>query len=36
MREEDIGSLPITDQENLVGIITDRDITEGSAEGTVR
>jgi CBS domain-containing protein len=27
MREEDIGSLPITDDEKLVGIITDRDIT---------
>jgi CBS domain-containing protein len=27
MREEDIGSLPITDDEQLVGMITDRDIT---------
>ena len=27
MREEDIGSLPITDGEKLVGLITDRDIT---------
>jgi CBS domain-containing protein len=27
MREEHTGSLPITDQEQLVGIITDRDIT---------
>jgi CBS domain-containing protein len=27
MREQDIGSLPITDDEKLVGIITDRDIT---------
>ena len=27
MREEDIGSLPITDDEKLVGMITDRDIT---------
>ena len=27
MREEHIGSLPITDDEQLVGIITDRDIT---------
>ena len=27
MREADIGSLPITDDENLVGMITDRDIT---------
>lgn len=27
MREADIGSLPITDDENLVGVITDRDIT---------
>ena len=27
MREQDIGSLPITDDENLVGMITDRDIT---------
>ncbi len=27
MREEHIGSLPITDQEQLVGMITDRDIT---------
>jgi CBS domain-containing protein len=27
MREEDIGSLPITDDVNLVGMITDRDIT---------
>ncbi len=27
MREEDIGSLPITDDETLVGVITDRDIT---------
>jgi CBS domain-containing protein len=27
MREEDIGSLPITDEEKLVGMITDRDIT---------
>jgi CBS domain-containing protein len=27
MREEHIGSLPITDDEKLVGIITDRDIT---------
>ena len=27
MREEDIGSLPITDDERLVGMITDRDIT---------
>jgi CBS domain-containing protein len=27
MRDEDIGSLPITDDEKLVGMITDRDIT---------
>ena len=27
MRERDIGSLPITDDEQLVGMITDRDIT---------
>jgi CBS domain-containing protein len=27
MREEDIGSIPITDDEQLVGMITDRDIT---------
>jgi CBS domain-containing protein len=27
MREEHIGSLPITDEEKLVGMITDRDIT---------
>jgi CBS domain-containing protein len=27
MRKEDIGSLPITDEEKLVGMITDRDIT---------
>jgi CBS domain-containing protein len=27
MREEHIGSLPITDDEQLVGMITDRDIT---------
>jgi CBS domain-containing protein len=27
MREEDIGSLPITDGGKLVGLITDRDIT---------
>jgi CBS domain-containing protein len=27
MREEHIGSLPITDDETLVGMITDRDIT---------
>jgi len=27
MREQDIGSLPITDEEKLVGMITDRDIT---------
>jgi CBS domain-containing protein len=27
MREQDIGSLPITDEERLVGMITDRDIT---------
>ena len=27
MREQDIGSLPITDDEKLVGVITDRDIT---------
>jgi CBS domain-containing protein len=27
MREADIGSLPITDDEQLVGMITDRDIT---------
>ena len=27
MREEDVGSLPITDDEKLVGMITDRDIT---------
>ena len=27
MREQDIGSLPITDDEELVGMITDRDIT---------
>ena len=26
MRQEDIGSLPITDDERLVGMITDRDI----------
>jgi CBS domain-containing protein len=29
MRDEDIGSLPITDAEKLVGMITDRDITTG-------
>jgi CBS domain-containing protein len=27
MRESDVGSLPITDDEQLVGMITDRDIT---------
>ena len=27
MREEHVGSLPITDDEKLVGMITDRDIT---------
>jgi CBS domain-containing protein len=27
MREEHIGSLPITDDEKLVGMITDRDIS---------
>ena len=27
MREQDIGSLPITDDEKLIGMITDRDIT---------
>ena len=27
MREQDIGSLPITDDQQLVGMITDRDIT---------
>ena len=27
MRKEDVGSLPITDDEKLVGMITDRDIT---------
>ena len=27
MREQDIGSLPITEDERLVGMITDRDIT---------
>jgi CBS domain-containing protein len=27
MREEHIGSLPITEEEQLVGVITDRDIT---------
>jgi CBS domain-containing protein len=27
MREEHVGSLPITDDEELVGMITDRDIT---------
>ena len=27
MREEHIGSLPITDNERLVGMLTDRDIT---------
>jgi CBS domain-containing protein len=27
MREEHIGSLPVTDDEQLVGMITDRDIT---------
>ena len=27
MREEDIGSLPVTDDEQLLGMITDRDIT---------
>jgi CBS domain-containing protein len=27
MRAQDIGSLPITDEEKLVGMITDRDIT---------
>jgi CBS domain-containing protein len=27
MREEHVGSLPITDEEKLVGMITDRDIT---------
>jgi len=27
MREGDIGSLPITDEEQLIGMITDRDIT---------
>src|SRR5262245_4546653 len=35
MREEHIGSLPITDDEKLIGIITDRDITTRVvAEGT--
>jgi CBS domain-containing protein len=29
MREADIGSLPITDDDKLVGMITDRDITTG-------
>jgi CBS domain-containing protein len=34
MREQDIGSLPITDDDKLVGMITDRDITTGVvAEG---
>jgi CBS domain-containing protein len=34
MREQHIGSLPITDDEKLVGMITDRDITTGVvAEG---
>ena len=27
MRDEDVGSLPITDDDTLVGMITDRDIT---------
>jgi CBS domain-containing protein len=27
MREQDVGSLPVTDNERLVGMITDRDIT---------
>jgi CBS domain-containing protein len=27
MREQDVGSLPVTDNEKLVGMITDRDIT---------
>jgi len=27
MREQDIGSLPITDDDQLIGMITDRDIT---------
>ena len=27
MREEHIGSLPVTEDERLVGMITDRDIT---------
>jgi CBS domain-containing protein len=27
MREKNIGSLPVTDEERLVGMITDRDIT---------
>ena len=27
MREEDIGSLPVTDDDQLLGMITDRDIT---------
>jgi CBS domain-containing protein len=27
MREQDVGSLPTTDDETLVGVITDRDIT---------
>jgi len=27
MRNDDIGSLPVTDEEKLVGMITDRDIT---------
>ena len=36
MREEHIGSLPITDDEQLVGMITDRDITTRVvAEGAV-
>jgi CBS domain-containing protein len=35
MREEDIGSLPITDGGKLVGMITDRDVTTMVvAEGT--
>jgi CBS domain-containing protein len=27
MREQDVGSLPVTDDQKLVGMITDRDIT---------
>jgi CBS domain-containing protein len=40
MRERDIGSIPITDDEQLVGMITDRDITTrvvaGAADPRIR